>query len=120
MKKFQFHQFLQIRPRAKGRPRVTKTGHTYTPKETVDYENQIKEAYSGPFFEEGMLSVKLRFTMSGTELMVERVEENPNVKQPASRLRGDIDNYAKSVLDALNGVAYSDDKQIVILHLEKA
>lgn len=120
MKKFQFSQFFNVRPRAKGRPRVTKTGHTYTPKQTVDYEKQIREAYNGPFFEEGMLSVKLRFTMSGTEIMIERVGLNPDVEQPVSRLRGDIDNYAKSVLDALNGVAYSDDRQIVCLYLEKA
>ena len=45
---------------------------------------------------------------------------NPEVEQPKKRLRGDIDNYAKSVLDALNGVAYKDDKQIVRLDLEKA
>jgi Holliday junction resolvase RusA-like endonuclease len=36
-----------------------------------------------------------------------------------SELRGDIDNYAKSVLDALNGVAFKDDKQVIILELEK-
>ena len=35
------------------------------------------------------------------------------------KLSGDIDNYAKAVLDALNGVAYNDDKQIVVLMLEK-
>jgi Holliday junction resolvase RusA-like endonuclease len=120
VKKFSFHQVFNIRPRAKGRPRLTKTGHTYTPKQTVDYEKAIREAYTGPCFEDGMLSVKLRFTMSGTEIMIEKVGLNPNVDQPNSRLRGDIDNYAKSVLDALNGVAYKDDRQIVCLYLEKA
>jgi Holliday junction resolvase RusA-like endonuclease len=32
-----------------------------------------------------------------------------------SKLRGDVDNYVKSLLDGLNGVAYDDDKQIVNL-----
>ena len=30
--------------------------------------------------------------------------------------RGDLDNTAKVTLDALNGIAYSDDSQIVELH----
>jgi Holliday junction resolvase RusA-like endonuclease len=52
--------------------------------------------------------------------MIEPVEENPSVAQPKSKLTSDIDNYAKAVLDALNGVAYTDDKQVVCLYLEKA
>ena len=31
--------------------------------------------------------------------------------------RGDLDNVAKATLDALRGVAYTDDKQITELHL---
>ena len=30
--------------------------------------------------------------------------------------RGDLDNTTKVTLDALNGIAYSDDSQIVELH----
>ena len=30
----------------------------------------------------------------------------------AGALRGDADNYAKSVMDALNGIAYKDDRQV--------
>jgi Holliday junction resolvase RusA-like endonuclease len=120
MKKFQYHQFFSIRPRSKARPRITRSGYAYTPKATKQYEAEIAEAYKGPFFEEGLLSMKLRFTKDGTEMMLERLSPNPKVKQPESKLTGDIDNYAKSVLDALNGVAYKDDKQIVVLYLEKA
>ena len=109
-----------VRPKSKGRPRVTKTGHAFTPKETVKYEKEIAEAYKGPLFEEGLLSMKLRFTVEGTEMLIQRVEPDPNVPQTKSKLTGDIDNYAKSILDALNGVAYTDDKQIVCLYLEKA
>lgn len=32
---------------------------------------------------------------------------------------GDIDNYAKSITDALNKIAYKDDKQIVVMNLRK-
>ena len=86
----------------------------------MDYEKSIADLYKGPLFEVGLLSVKLRFTTEGTELMIEPVTNNPLVEGPKTKLTGDIDNYAKSVLDALNGVAYTDDKQIVCLYLEKA
>jgi Holliday junction resolvase RusA-like endonuclease len=121
MKKFQYHQIIKIRPIAKGRPQFnSKTRSAYTPKRTRDYEKEVKEAYDGPLFENSLLYIKLRFTTDGTELMIEPVEENPSVAQPKSKLTSDIDNYAKAVLDALNGVAYTDDKQVVCLYLEKA
>lgn len=40
------------------------------------------------------------------------------VYRPANR--GDLDNYLKALLDALNTRAYHDDKQIVELHAYKA
>lgn len=30
---------------------------------------------------------------------------------------GDVDNYAKSILDGLNGVAWEDDEQVIELHV---
>ena len=32
---------------------------------------------------------------------------------------GDVDNYAKMVLDAFNGLLYLDDKQVVSLNVQK-
>ena len=34
-------------------------------------------------------------------------------KRITSRLWGDVDNHLKSVLDALNGICYEDDAQVV-------
>ena len=39
--------------------------------------------------------------------------------QSCSRMRTDVDNLAKFVLDALNGVLYEDDRQIASLHVTK-
>ena len=36
-----------------------------------------------------------------------------------SRNFGDIDNHAKAVLDAMNGVVFSDDKLVVSLNVRK-
>lgn len=49
-----------------------------------------------------------------------RVQDGPlcvsiRVFRPARR--GDLDNTAKAILDALKGVAWNDDSQIVELHL---
>ena len=38
---------------------------------------------------------------------------------PASSINGDLDNYVKFVLDALNRLAWYDDRQITVLHASK-
>ncbi len=108
-------QFFNIKPRSKQRPRSTRSGHTYTPKETREYEHFISQTYSGVAFLEGPLHVTLVFDNEKTEITIRELRP----KKIPSKLRGDIDNYAKAILDALNGVAYTDDKQIVSLELKK-
>ena len=108
-------QTFNIKPRSKQRPRSTRSGHTYTPKETREYEKLISKAYSGVAFVEGPLEVELVFDNDKTTIVIKELKPTKN----PSKLRGDIDNYAKAILDALNGVAYTDDKQIVSLKLKK-
>lgn len=88
----------------------------YTPKETKAAEAAVAEAWSKAYgsqkFDDGPLGVALTFTPEGVEVSVYRVDWD-------SKLRGDIDNYAKTVLDGLNKVAWGDDKQIVELRVEK-
>jgi len=109
-------QIFAVKPRSKQRPRSTRSGHTYTPKETREYEKLISELYTGVAFTEGPLEVELVFDNDKTEILIRELRPKSN----PSKLRGDIDNYAKAILDALNGVAYTDDKQIVCLYVEKA
>jgi Holliday junction resolvase RusA-like endonuclease len=86
-------------PVPKARPRVTKTGHTYTPKRTKDYEDEVAgcfiEAYQGarPAFPNQDVGLHVLVYESGKRY-------------------ADVDNYLKIVSDALNGLAYTDDKQV--------
>jgi len=92
---------------------MTRTGRTYTPKETADYERAIRALYTGGRFPDGPISIKLVFDPLGLDMTIESIDHEK------SKLRGDVDNYAKAILDALNEVAWSDDKQVVILEAEK-
>ncbi len=109
-------------PVGKARPRVTKWG-TYTPKKTVNYENLVKfsylQKYGGRDPLEGYLRLTIRFYMP--------IVKSTSKKNRALMLEGkilpdkmpDIDNMVKSIADALNGIAYEDDKQVIELHAYK-
>ncbi len=117
-------------PRGKQRPRTVRnraTGRTmtYTPEQTVIYENMVRYAYQQQCTAEnsGMLEGQIEaeiaayFPIPKSEskkrklLMLDEIIWH--TKKP------DADNIAKAVLDALNGVAYHDDTQIAKLTVEK-
>lgn len=52
-------------PKGKGRPRSTKTGHTFTPKDTVIYENLVRMEYldqcgETKFPDDAMLDMRIK------------------------------------------------------------
>ena len=53
------------------------------------------------------------FTPEGTTVTVTPVDGTQ------SKLRGDLDNYVKLLMDGLNGVAWLDDKQVIVVRAEK-
>jgi Holliday junction resolvase RusA-like endonuclease len=65
--------------------------------------------------------VHLRFfvDMPARASRVERERMRTGHRRPAHVDVGDIDNLAKAVLDALTGVVWSDDRQVVSLLAEK-
>lgn len=87
-------------PKPKERPRFAK-GRTFTSKTTLDAETAILDAFEheNPLFEPTIEDVTI------TVLFFRK-----------SKRTADLDNLLKTVLDALNRVAYHDDKQVVELH----
>lgn len=111
----------------KGRPRfVKRTGHAYTPDTTVEAENAIAAAWLAlglpPAPKGGAVAVSIEaFLMRpkshyGTGKRAEFLKESAPV-WPTGKPDGD--NLAKTVKDALNGLAWHDDSQVVSLLVEK-
>ena len=97
------------------------SGHSYTPPKTVAYERLVRECYlkaKQPKLT-GSLKVMLlvycpipKSTPKKTAALM-RDGKIRHVKRP------DVDNIAKSVLDALNGVAFDDDSAVYSLFVAK-
>lgn len=102
----------------KGRPRFTRGGHAYTPKATRDYERAIREAYENapmrpPEQFSGPIAVCIMTYRQLPKSTPKSVLSEHDTHKP------DIDNVAKIVLDALNGVAWDDDAQVTSLTVVK-
>lgn len=111
-------------PVAKQRPRMTKSGHIYTPEKTRKYEKLVKEAYLNhsrgwKFGKDAPLEIRIvaYFSIPKSDSNKRKNEKKMGVIRPT--IKSDIDNICKSILDGLNGVAYVDDKQIVSLYASK-
>lgn len=108
----------------KGRPRFTKTGRTYTPKRTLDYEKKVELAYrteypAGLAFVNEPLEMILNVYMAIPKGVSKKKREQMLLHEYPALHNGDVDNFLKSVADALNGVAYTDDCQIVSATVNK-
>ncbi len=109
------------KPMGKQRPKFGK-GFTYTPKETVAYENYIKFSFQQKYGQPNLkgqikVDIKVYFDIPKSTSKRKRAEMLSNIIRPVKI--PDCDNIAKIILDSLNGIAYKDDKQVVFLTVEK-
>lgn len=116
-------------PQGKERHRTTKDGHTYTPEKTVKYQGLIAAKYWK------VLAAKMQTLNKAAKIADIEIEILAQYAVPKSdskatkvkklageilpRVKPDLDNVAKAVLDALNNFAYYDDSQVVKLIVTK-
>jgi len=110
----------------KQRPRISR-GRAYTPKRTKDYEervlNEFRSSYQGfyPAFGKDVpvwVCIHIVQAIPKSWSKKKRAQAEQGEIVPLSR-NGDVDNIAKSILDALNGFAYEDDCQVTTLMITK-
>lgn len=112
-------------PKGKGRPkfhRIKNYVSTYTPEETLNYEAFVKMSYLNE-----SKGIKLDGQIQAHIKGIFPIPKSTSKKQRALMLSGEVmhtkkidcDNLAKTILDALNGIAYGDDKQVCRLIVEK-
>jgi len=109
---------IPIRPKPAPRPRVTRRG-TYNPKDYTDYKNAIAllAEREKPKKIEGavLLKIEYRFKMPNSWSKKKKVE----MQGLWHTSRPDLDNLDKSIKDALSGVCYNDDSQVVLKQTNK-
>ena len=107
-------------PVGKGRPIITSRGgrpHGFTPAKTRAYERSVAAAYQAKYScvppMTGALEVKIEAFMPIPESWKkdEKAQALAEIKLPT--VKPDADNIIKVICDALNGLAYQDDKQII-------
>lgn len=113
--------FVPGKVQGKARPRFShRSGTVYTPGKTKSYERQIAEAYeaqSGPCFEGAvMVIIEAVFSIPKSWSRAKKADAAAGKLAPG---KPDIDNILKVVLDGLNGIAYEDDKQVVMTQCKK-
>ena len=127
MRKIEF--FVPGAPIGKERPRAARRGAgvvMFTPEKTAGYEALVAAAASnamraeaGPLFTGPLEAVlEMRIPIPASWSKAHKAAALAGTELPTSK--PDIDNVAKAILDACNGVVFRDDAQVVVLVATKA
>ena len=108
--------------RGKQRPMFkTKNGRAFTPNQTINYENWIKQCYieQSNKLLQGAIRARIEIYYSVPKSYSKRKIEAIKYGTDYPMKKPDCDNVVKIVLDSLNKIAYDDDKQVVELTVLK-
>lgn len=105
---------FNVEPVAKGRPRIARSGHAFTPQKTRNAEKAIKTLAAIE-----MKKQKREPFDCPVAVAIEFLMQKPKKPSKAYPSKSDLDNYAKLVCDALNEILWKDDSQIIDLYLTK-
>lgn len=115
--------------RGKMRPKASAfSGHArmYTPAKQVEYENWVKLCYfketktKEPIFRRGTpIAIEILVKMAVPKSVSKKKRDLMLKGNILPETKPDVDNAAKSILDALNGLAYDDDAMVTMLTIAK-
>lgn len=112
-------------PVAQGRPRFSRRGKyvsTYDPPKSRGYKEYIKqiarqELHIEPLTGSIRINVKVYIGIQKAGSKLTRRKKQDGIIRPT--VKPDTDNYYKAVSDALTGILWEDDNQIVEIHVGK-
>lgn len=99
---------------AKARARITKSGHAYTPEKTRSFEAELRWHWQAS---KNQMIPKAPTAVEILCFLPRPISLKKTVLLPITK--PDLDNYAKSILDGLNGFAWADDSQVCELRIGK-
>lgn len=112
-------------PVAQGRPRFSRRGKyvsTYDPPKSKAYKEHVKqiarqELHIEPMTGSIMINVKVYRGIQKAGSKLTKRQKQDGIIRPT--VKPDTDNYYKAVSDALTGIVWVDDNQIVEMHVSK-
>ena len=120
---------FDIAPVPQGRPRFARRGKfvkTYDPPKSKKFKTELRklaeiEHVEKPYHAEQhkpiLVDLKVYKPTLKSFSKGKRLKANKGDLRPTTK--ADVDNYAKGILDSLNGLFWHDDGQIVDLHVGK-
>jgi len=112
---------MEGKPVPQARPRLSRGG-AYTPKSQWRKNLTLEARYLAPIPFHGVplhMEIDLRIPRPKSHYNTKGFLKADSPEYPILVRAGDVDNYAKAVMDALNGIVYTDDSQIVWLQVRK-
>lgn len=112
-------------PVAQGRPRATTiNGHArmYDPAKSHDYKDYVRlvaSEYAPEKLLEGAVSLELNVYLPIPKSFSQKKQRDAEKGLIRPTKKPDMDNYIKGICDALNGVIWKDDCQVIHLIAEK-
>lgn len=112
-------QLFMVRPQTKQRPRMTRRGRAYTPQKTHNYEQALRDMYTGPLYgSDDRLVVSIKFDTNCLMVDIDFAEntddythfwDRPPIRNVHMRT-ADLDNLSKAVLDGLQSQKETDKR----------
>lgn len=112
---------IYTEPIPKARPRFTKNGHAYNPTKNTHYEQLVATAWRLQHKKiiTGYIKLTCKFFLPIAKSWSNKDKQAAMEGKKRPDKKPDTDNLIKAVMDALNEVAWWDDKQIIEIHAAK-